>query len=57
VPLSQATLIFENNRKEIYVAKWGQAKDIKRKLILKIGDEEGCTSLKTLQIEKGEVCW
>lgn len=54
-PLASAKLIFENNRKEIYIAQWGLSKDLKKKLILKIGDEEGSVSLKDLLIEKGEV--
>jgi len=50
-------LIFENNRKDIYVAKWGQAKDLKKKQILSIGDKEDQIPLAALGITKGEVCW
>ena len=37
-PLAGARIILENNRKEFYVANWGQAKDLQKKLILKISD-------------------
>lgn len=56
-PLAGCQLIFENNRKEIYVGQWGIAKDLKKKQILKISDkkEEGAVTLEELGITKGEV--
>ena len=57
LPLASCQLIIENNRKEIYVAQWGNAKDLKKKLIMRIGDQpsKDCVTLKDLLIEKGEV--
>lgn len=56
-PLAGAQILLENNRKEIYVAQWGLAKDLKKKLILKITDSkvDGCVTLADLGISKGEV--
>jgi hypothetical protein len=58
-PLVVRQIIFENNREEIYVAYWSPAKDLKKKLILKISKTkaEGCVSLEELGIKKGEVSW
>lgn len=56
-PLANAHLVLENNRKKIYSANWGLAKDLKQKKLLVISDteKEGCVTLKDLLIEKGEV--
>jgi hypothetical protein len=56
-PLASCQLILENARKEIYIANWGPAKDLKRRLILRIADStsEDCVTMKDLGIEKGEI--
>lgn len=54
-PFASCQLIFENNRKEIYSANWGISKDLKRKLLIRIGDGPGTFKLADLGIEKGEI--
>ena len=56
-PFAACQLVFENNRKEIYSANWGISKDLKRKLLIRIGDGPGALKLADLGIEEGEICF
>ena len=56
-PFAQCQLILENNRKEIYTTNWGLSKELRRRLLIKIGDATGEFKLADLGIEKGELCF
>jgi len=56
-PILQCNLILENNRKEIYTTLWGLSRELRRRLLIKIGDAEGEFKLADLGIEKGELCF
>ena len=56
VPLASAELILENNRKEIYVARWSLSKEMKKTKLLDLTDK-GTLKEKDLGIEAGEVSW
>jgi hypothetical protein len=56
VPLASAELILENNRKQIYVARWTQSKDIKKTKLLDLG-EGGDLKEKDIGVKVGEVSW
>ena len=56
-PIAQCQLILENNRKEIYTTNWGLSKELRRRLLIKIGDATGEFKLADLGIEKGELCF
>jgi hypothetical protein len=56
-PIPQCQFILENNRKEIYTTNWGLSKELRRRLLIKIGDASGEFKLADLGIEKGELCF
>ena len=57
IPYYPCKLILENNRKEIYTTNWGPFKELRRKLLIRIGDNPGDFKLTDLGIKKGELCF
>jgi len=55
--IHQCQFILENNRNEIYTTNWGLSKEIKRRLLIKIGYDSYEFKLADLGIEKGELCF
>lgn len=56
-PFGTGQIILENIRKEIYTAHWELSRDLKRKLLLRIGEGPGQFKLTDLGIERGEICF
>ena len=56
-PIPQCPFILENNRKEIYTTVWGLSKELRHRLLIRIGDNPGDFKLADLGIERGELCF